>query len=86
MSEADGTTTGGTPGCNERHHQVRQQTRRREAVMVKVSDGAGWLQTYKKIVGVKEMIQEVAGVCNTRGGHVLIEINGQWTVREVAEK
>jgi hypothetical protein len=41
--------------------------------MIKVPDGVG-LQTYKKIVGVKEMIQEIAEVRKTRGGHVLIEI------------
>lgn len=53
--------------------------------MVKVPDGAGWLQTYK-IVGVKEMIQEVAEVRKTRGGHVLIEISGQGITSEVAER
>jgi hypothetical protein len=84
--EADGATTGDMTGNNERHIQVRQQTRRREAVMVKVPDGTGWLQTYKKIVDVKEMIQEMAEVRKTRSGHVLIEINRQGTASEVAER
>lgn len=53
--------------------------------MVKVPEGTGWLQTYKESVGVKEKIQEVGGMRKTRGGKVLIEINGQGTASEVTE-
>lgn len=72
LTEVDKAVLVNTPRDSDRQNQGTQQFRRRRPT--------------RRLWGVKEKIQDAAGVRKTRSGHMLIEIIGQATASEVTEK
>lgn len=43
--------------------------------MIKVEEARDWIETYKRIIVARNMIEGVTGMRNTRASHILIEFD-----------
>jgi hypothetical protein len=65
---------------------ARERTSRRgEAILVKVRQGANWINSYREVAEAKSALKETAAVRRTRTGHILIELTSKVTPGEVAD-
>jgi hypothetical protein len=59
--------------------------RRNEAILVKVEEGRGWIEVYRKIMTARDTIEGATRVRITTG-HILIEFQKKVVVSDKAEK
>lgn len=74
---------------DERRGKVRRTERMRnrsEAILVKVEEEKEWLQVYKEVMMVKEILKESHGIRRTRTSDILIELRAGSEVKIVMTK
>ena len=59
--------------------------RRREAILIKVEEGHEWMEIYRRLMAVRSTIVGTTDTRKTRAGHILIELDRDVAVNEVAE-
>lgn len=76
-----------------RHLEIKVEERRDivarkrgETILVKLGQDANWIDSYREVVGAKDVLRETTGVRKTRAEHILIEINNKVSADEVAVK
>ena len=60
--------------------------RRKVAILIKVDEGCGWMELYRKNMAVRSTIVDTTGMRKTMASHILIEFDREVAVNEVAEK